>query len=62
MFNLHISDVIDMSNVKKEIILILKKNINTEALTCPKHDLVDIFLNASVQLLIFHSLKKQIAF
>jgi len=51
-----------MSNVKKEIILILKKNINTEALTCPKHDLVDIFLNASVQLLIFHSLKKQIAF
>jgi len=58
LFNLHISDVIDMSNVKKEIILILKKFINTEALTCPKHDLVDIFLNTSVQVLLFSFIKE----
>jgi len=58
LFNLHISDVIDMSNVKKETILILKKCINTYALTCPKHDLVDIFLNTSVQLLIFSFIKE----
>lgn len=47
-----------MSNVKKEIILILKQFFNTEALQCPKHDLVHIFFKTSVQLLIFSFIKE----
>lgn len=57
LFNIHISDLIEKPNLKKEIILVIKRYINFEPLYCPYHDLLNIFLNNSLRLLIFSFIK-----
>ena len=57
-FNLHVSDLISKLNLKTNLILSIKQYINIESLLCPKHDLQNIFLKTSINLLIFSFIKE----
>lgn len=57
-FNMFISDFIAKPNLQKHLISNIKNYIDIQSLNCPKHDLQNIFLNASVRLLIFSYVKE----
>jgi len=58
LLNMCISDVIHKPNVTKELTLIIKNYINLNSSHCPKHDLLNTFLNSSIKLLIFSFIKE----
>lgn len=58
LFDLNIEHFIEKQNLKDKLISIIKESVNLIELTCPKHNLNNLYLDTSVKLLIFSFLKE----